>query len=127
MRHSETGWATENVIIEFTEWLHHDITESSPCALVLDVYPSHRTECVIATAEANAVEHLFVPGGGTGRFHPMDRQIFGDLKTWAQADFGRRLQFERSETIDYAISVQILQKCWTSIPSANVRKAWNVV
>jgi hypothetical protein len=127
MQHSETGRATENVIIEFIEWLHHDVTESSPSALVLDVYPSHRTERVIATAEANNVELLFVPPGGTGRFQPMDRRIFGGVKARARAEVGRRLQFEGFETIDYAISVQIPRKCWTSIPSANVRKAWNVV
>jgi hypothetical protein len=66
-------------------------TESGPCALVLGVYPGHRTERVIATAEANNVELLFVPAGGTGRFGPMDRLIFGDLKAQARAEFGRRL------------------------------------
>jgi hypothetical protein len=105
MWHSEAGWATENMIIEFIEWLHHDITKSSPCTLILDVYPGHRTERIIATAEANDVELLFVPASGTGGFQPMDRRIFGDLKARAGAEFGRCLQFERSETIDYEISV----------------------
>jgi hypothetical protein len=30
--------------------------------------------------EANDVELFFVPVGATGRFQPMDRQIFGGLK-----------------------------------------------
>jgi hypothetical protein len=76
------------VIIEFIEWLHHDITESNPCTPVLDVYPSYRTEHVIPTAEAPDVELLFVPAGGTGRFQPMGRRIFADLKVRARAEFG---------------------------------------
>jgi hypothetical protein len=32
-----------------------------------------------------------------------------------------------SEVIDYAASVDILERCWSSIPAGNVKKAWNVV
>jgi hypothetical protein len=45
----------------------------------MDVYTSHRTEHVLATAEAEDVELLPVPSGGTGRFQPMDRRIFSEL------------------------------------------------
>jgi hypothetical protein len=127
LRHSGSGWATEGVIIESIEWLHREIANGNPCALVLDVYPSHRADRVIAIAEANDVELLFVPAGGTGRFQPMDRRIFGELKARPRAEFGKRLWREGSETIDDATSVDILEKCWAAIPSENIKKAWNVV
>jgi hypothetical protein len=80
LRHSESGWATENVIIEFIKWLHQEVADYKPCALVLDVYPSRRSEWVIAAAKENDVELLFVPAPGTGNFQPRDRRIFGELR-----------------------------------------------
>jgi hypothetical protein len=80
MRHTESVWATENGIVEFVEWMHSDIAERSACALILDVYDSHRTDRVIATAGVNEVGLLFVLVGGTGRFQPMHRRIFEDPK-----------------------------------------------
>jgi hypothetical protein len=79
LRHSDSRWATENVIVEFIEWLNREIADFMPCVLIIDVYPSHRTKRVLVTAEALDVELLFVPAGGTGRFQPMDCPIFGEL------------------------------------------------
>jgi hypothetical protein len=100
LRHFDSGWATENVIVESIEWMNREITDFSPCVLIMDVYPSHRTKHVMATAEALDVELLFVPPGVTGRFQPMDRRIFGKLKARARADFTRRLWREGAELID---------------------------
>jgi hypothetical protein len=87
LRHSESGWATENIIIEFIKWLHQEVADDKPRALVLDVYPSHRSEWLIASAAENDRELLFVPAGGTGRLQPMYRRIFGELKALARAEF----------------------------------------
>jgi hypothetical protein len=94
------------------EWLHREIADCMLCALVLDVCPVHRTEWAIVAAKENNVELRFVPGGGTGRFQPIDGRIFGELKARAQADFSRRLWREGSETMNHSISVNILEKCW---------------
>jgi hypothetical protein len=93
----------------------------------MHVYPRHRTERVLATAEANDVELLFVPAGGTGRFQPLDRRVFGELKSRARAEFGRRLGLAGGADIDYETSVDILVTCWNAIPTNNIRNAWNVV
>jgi hypothetical protein len=49
----------------------------------------HRTERVIAAAKANNIEPPFIPAGGTSRFQPMGRRLFGDLKARARAEFAR--------------------------------------
>jgi hypothetical protein len=127
LRHSESGSATENVIVEFIEWLHREVAQCSPCSLIFDVYATHRTERVLAAAEANDVELLFVPAGGTGRFQPLDRRIFGELTARARAEFSRRMWHGSSEVIGYAASSDILERCSSSIPAGNVKKAWTVV
>jgi hypothetical protein len=66
LRYSESGYMAEKVNIELIEWPHREMADYRPCVLVMDVHPSHRTECVPAIAEAEGIELLFVPTGGTG-------------------------------------------------------------
>jgi hypothetical protein len=82
------AWTTENLISAYIEWLHHEVAKDCLCVLTLDTSPSHRTDLVVATAEANDVELLFIPAGATGRFEPLDRRIFGELKARARAECG---------------------------------------
>jgi hypothetical protein len=66
VHHPESRWASEELIVTYVEWLNCDIAKGFPCALVLDVYPSHRTDRVTCTAEANDVELLsFDPSSRT--------------------------------------------------------------
>jgi hypothetical protein len=125
--HSKSGWATENVIIESIKWLHQEIADYKPCALVLNVYPTHSGEWVIASAEEDNMELLFVPAGGIGRFQPMDRRAFGELRARAPAEFSRQLRREGSETMNHSTSVDIPENCWASVPEDDVQRAWNVV
>jgi hypothetical protein len=127
IHHTDSGWATEGLIVAYIEWLDREVADGHPCVLIVDVYPSHRTDLVFATAEANDVELLFVPEGGTGRFQPLDRRVFGELKSRARAEFVRRLRLAGGADIDYETRVQILVTCWNAIPTDNNRNAWNVV
>jgi hypothetical protein len=112
---------------QFIKWLHREIADYRAYVLIMDVYPSHWTDCVLATAEGDDAEVLFVPTRGTGRFQPVDCRIFGELKARAQGHFERRVWREGPETMDHQTSVDILEKCWASLPSDRIQKAWNIV
>jgi hypothetical protein len=75
----------------------------------------------------NNIELLLVPAGATGRFQPFDRCVFGELKARTRAEFGRQRWRAGETDIGSDQSLKILARCWRSIPSENVRKAWNVV
>jgi hypothetical protein len=126
-RHTNKGWATENLIVGSLEWLHREIADGLPCILIMDVYPCHRADAVFAAADANDVELLFVPAGATGRFQPMDRRVFGELKARARAEFARRMWSTGQTDVDHDESVRVLIRCWNAIPTSNVKKAWNVI
>jgi hypothetical protein len=113
--HTDSGWVTENLVVASIQWLSREIANGSPCALILDVYPTHRTDFVKATAAANNVELLYVPAGGIGRFQTMDRGILGELKSRVRAEFGRYMWRSGGDEIDYDESVQILARCWNAI------------
>jgi hypothetical protein len=64
-QHSESGWATKNVISVFIEELHQEIADCKPCAFILDIYRSDRTKRVRG-AEENDMEFFFLwPVGQT--------------------------------------------------------------
>jgi hypothetical protein len=55
LQHSESGSAAENVIIELVESLNREIVDSKPWVLIMDVYPSHQTECVLVQQRHRAL------------------------------------------------------------------------
>jgi hypothetical protein len=78
-RHADSGWSTDNPIA-YINWLHRKVAQGLQCILILDLYPGHWTHAVFDAADANDIELLFVPAGATGRFQPMDRRLFGEIK-----------------------------------------------
>jgi hypothetical protein len=125
LTHTDNGWTTENIMLEYLNWIHLK-SDNQPCALISDVYASHRTDKVNAFAAEKGIELLFVPAGGTSRFQPLDVRIFGELKVRAREKF-TRLAWARGEwegTFDEAIT--ILEQTWSMISPDNVKKAWMV-
>jgi hypothetical protein len=127
IRHADSAWSTETLIVASIKWLHHEVAKGYACVLILDVHPHHRTDLVLATVDANDVELLFVPAGGTRRFQPLDRRVFGKLKARARAEFSRGLWLAGQADINYDANVGILIACWNAIPTNNIKKAWNVI
>jgi SH3-like domain-containing protein len=99
MRHSESGWATENLIMEYLQWIHDGPAEGEPCVLVLDVYPTHRTDKVQQLAEHLDIELLYVPSGGNGEYQLLDRRVFGELKSAHKPSLRGNQQLRGSSTL----------------------------
>lgn len=78
---SVKGWVDEDIMIQYLDWLSKEITHKEPCALVLDCYKAHRTDKVKEKAIEHNIELIFVPASGTSIFQPLDRRIFGILKS----------------------------------------------
>jgi hypothetical protein len=123
---SESGWATENLILEYLGWLSEQ-SSGEPCILIMDVYPTHRTERVREAAMSLNIEILYVPAGGTSQFQPLDARIFGELKSRARAQFQRLSASEGVRGASYAQSIAILLDCWEKIAGENIQQAWSVV
>jgi hypothetical protein len=97
-----------------------------PCALILDVYPTHRTDAIIAAAEECDIEVLLVPAGGTSEYQPFDYHTFGELKSRAKAEITRLMAIRGAVNIDYDQSLSILVRRWNAISGENIRKAWRL-
>jgi hypothetical protein len=125
IKHGENGWATENLIIECVQWFHTEIAGGQPCALILDVYPTHRTGVLMAAAEGCDVELLFVPEGGTSEYQPLDYRIFGELTSPAKAEMTRLMAIRGVVNIDDDQGVTILVKSWNAISGESICPVWH--
>jgi hypothetical protein len=72
------------------------------------------------------IELLYVPARGTGELRPLDRRIFGELKSRARMEFDRIRALTGSIDIDGDASVGVLANCWSRISGEHVRAAWHI-
>jgi hypothetical protein len=125
IRHTQNGWTNEAMMLEYVTWLS-DQARGEPILLVLDVYPAHRTPKLQQRARELHVELLDVPAGETSQFQPLDRRIFGELKSRARRAF-EHLTWrigDRGATPEEAIAV--LADAWRAISAENIRSAWEL-
>jgi hypothetical protein len=64
MKPAESGWPTDNLIVQYFHCPHTKIANGHACLLTVDVSPTHRTEAIIIKAEKCDIEFRFVPTGG---------------------------------------------------------------
>jgi hypothetical protein len=122
---TESGWCTEELFLNYLEWLSQSAA-NAPLALVLDIYPTHRTERVKTFASEHSIQLLFVPAGATGRLQPLDYRIFGELKQRARKPY-KQIAF-RTGTLKASDAevLNVLRKSWDQVSKENVIKAWKV-
>jgi hypothetical protein len=123
VQHTPNGWTNDDMMAQYIEWLS-GLCHGEPLMLVLDVYKAHRTSKLKQRAQELNLELLFVPAGGTSLCQPLDRRIFGELKSRARHAF---FQLSAQTGVQGATpeqAVTILVNCWAVIPPENVRQAW---
>jgi hypothetical protein len=106
---TENGWATEEIILSYLEWLH-EYCNQEPCVLVWDLYATHKTDRVKQKARDLDIELIFIPAGQTGTCQPLDHRIFGELKKRAHQEFKRLRALNGLRQIDLDTSIGVLEK-----------------
>lgn len=91
---SENGWTTENTFIEYLTGLRHHIgfDDEHTIHILMDVFRAHITENVKKScSELNIKIHL-IPAGMTDELQPLDRKIFGPIKSYARYLYRNRMK-----------------------------------
>ena len=94
------------------------------CALILDVHSTHRTKDVKTKAKELGIELIYVPAGGTSKYQPLDRRVFGELKSRARKKFRILSRKYGDAEMPYQRAMQVLLESWDSIDPRNIRKAF---
>mgnify|MGYP001031493245 CR=1 FL=1 len=120
---SKNGWVDEEVMLKYLEWLSENVAEGKPCALVLDCYRAHRTDNVKEKAKDLNIELIFVPASGTSLFQPLDRRIFGILKSNLRLLAGTNIY---NGPTRYATITQHLLTAWSRISKRALKSGWKI-
>lgn len=95
--------------------------QHSVCVL-WDLYAAHRDRKV----KKNSPVHLeWIPAGLTDQFQPLDRRIFGSLKSSARARMDTWLRRHSLTEMDWTIPIKLLLEAWAGITEEEVKKAWS--
>jgi hypothetical protein len=83
------------MLTEYLPWVSLRC-DGEPLFLVPHISPTHRTQKVRDHAVGLKIHLQFVPAGGTGTTRPLDRRVFGELKSWARVGL-RRMAWQTGE------------------------------
>ena len=122
--HSKSGKTTDEVMEEYLKTLNYDFAKGNKCVLILDQYASHISENTKAAAKKYNVKLVYIPVSSTDEFQPLDKYIFGILKSQACCIFNDKAfnfqqAFSKPEAADVFISL------WDDLKVRHVLKAWD--
>ena len=126
LTYSENGWASTKVIKEYLAWFSEQM-EGQWSVLVWDLYSSHRNAEIQKWAAEQHINLVFVPAGQTSTWQPLDRKIFGALKSKAQKKLNTMCVVQELETLKMTDAVWILLQSWSEISRSLVKKAWSLL
>lgn len=125
VKHSENGWSTSEIACSYLKWLSADVVGGRHAFLMWDVHASHRSEVVRQRADNLGIGLAFIPPGQTGEWQPLDRGIFGGLKTRAQAMLDSMMIERDLREIDLIDALVILCESWEMLDTDVVKRAWS--
>ena len=111
--HSEGGNTDEGVMIYYLHQVHKWV-DKAPCALILDRYPSHETETVQEEARKLGIKLIYVPTSATELYQPLDRRVFGALKSKASSKFNDHA-FTNQTAYSKAEAADLFIQCWNEL------------
>ena len=121
--HSAGGNTDDDAMAFYLQKLHKWM-HCQPCALVLDRYASHTSEATKETANALKIELIFIPTSATERFQPLDKRVFGALKSAAAAIFDDKA-FEEQEGYTKPAAADLFLTVWKRLSTQAILAAWD--
>jgi hypothetical protein len=88
MKHTDSGWTTENLIIADIEWLDYEIAKNCPCVLVLDIHPSHRRTLLLPLLKQIMWSYCSFPPAQQKDSNPSVTEYSGSLKLAHEQNLG---------------------------------------
>ena len=118
--HTPSGWQTSE---SFQLYLLHlrELFCDDPLDLILDVHSSHRTQEVKTLAQNLGINLHYIPAGATDALQPLDRRVFGALKSSARRLFRQRREVNRT-LVDACEDLRI---AWENVGSDVLEEAWD--
>ena len=122
--YSPGGFTNEAVMIQYLRlvknWMHNENT-----ILILDRYAAHKTDNVYTEAQNNNIRLVFIPTSATDIYQPLDRRIFGAIKSKYASKCDDFL-FEHDTGLTKSQAADMFLTCWRELSRATVISAWEL-
>jgi hypothetical protein len=123
--HSQSGWQTEVTFGTYLRCLRNHYGDRS-LHLILDLYPTHRTETIRSLASDLDIQLYFIPAGATDRLQPLDRSVFAVLKASAKRLFHERCMCNIGDARKKKDAVADLLKAWELLGTSVIEEGWSI-
>jgi hypothetical protein len=124
--HSPSGWSTNETFDRYLRWIRSLYGDTERIHLILDAYSVHRSESSRAVAEELGIELHFIPPGWTDQLQPLDRYVFGALKSVCRRLFHRHCHVHIDGKTGKPDAIRFLIEAWESLAVGVFEKAWAI-
>jgi hypothetical protein len=124
--HSLSTWTTVDTFHEYLQWLRNTCTDPNPIHLILDSCSVHRSRETKTYAKELNIEVHFIPPGWTDEPQPLDRYVFGAMKSMCRRLFQRFCQCSDDGRVKTRDAVQFLIQCWDGLETRVIEKGWGI-
>jgi hypothetical protein len=122
--HSESGWMRSNLFCAYLRHVRNEIADDEEIILVCDLHASHRSEDVKSLAAALKIRLVYIPAGATDELQPLDKVVFGALKSEARRIFRQRVADNLGLKRSKRDAVADMITAWDWLSDEAIRAAW---
>lgn len=122
--HTESGWATAELMKRYVKWLSDQLGRRFSY-LLWDLHSSHRDEGVREKAHKRNVNLSFIPAGQTGQWQPLDRRVFGVVKREAEQKLDEICIDEDLAELNMMDALGILVDVWYKLDEKVIKASWD--
>jgi hypothetical protein len=105
-------------------WVRSLYDDGDPIWVVLDSYSVHRSAATKEYAAAIGINLLFIPPGMTDEFQPLDRYVFGVMKSNCRRTYRLFVQANPGAIVDQQMAAAFLIRAWEAVSPQILDEAW---
>ena len=124
--HTESGWMTDEAFQFYLHRLREYFEDDEPIHLIIDLYPAHMTDQIYKDAQDLNIHLHVIPAGMTDLYQPLDRKVFGSLKSKARHLFKQRHELGKPINVTKRDACQDVIRAWEGISYHNLEAAWEI-
>ena len=121
---SISGWSTINSMREYFTWLV-SFQLDEKFVVILDQYPAHLNIVKELQASNTSIEFIFIPPGATDLLQPLDRVVFGVLKSKGKKKWNEMFYDKEFKDPSRLDAVKNLNLSWNEISERVIKKGWD--